>query len=128
MKGAIVQLESGELWSSDYRTMRAADGSVRFQIKNTFLPGTDILIDGKRLPLLRYRRFLFRPQVFHVGGSEVEISERRSAFGVKISFGRWSAEYDESRFMMFVSVTRAEPEFLLVLACAHELWAAQRDS
>jgi hypothetical protein len=123
--GAVIRFEGGESWASDYRTMRGADESVRFQIKNTFLPGADIVISGRRLPLLRFRGLFGRRQILRIGDSELEILEERFPMKVKISFGRWSAEYDESSFIMTVRVAKEDPELPFVLAGAHQMWMAQ---
>lgn len=122
--GATVRFDDGDVWSSDYYAMRAADGSVRFEIKNTFLSGADIVIDGARKPLLRYRGFLGRHAVLHIGPSEVRIVEERSPASVRFSLGRWSAEFDESSCAMTVDVKRDEPDFPFLLAGAHQLWAS----
>ena len=126
--GAVVRFDDGEVWLSDYRTMRAADGSVRFQITNTFLPGADILIDGTRHPLVRFRGFLGGRTILLLGETEVEVEEKRLPRKVQISFGRWSAEYAEDTFAMTVDVRREEPAFPFVLAGAHQLWAAKSGS
>jgi hypothetical protein len=122
--GALVHFDDGEVWSSDYRSVRASDGNVRFSIKNTFLPGSDIILDGKRRPLIRFRGFLGACTILHVSSSSVEVKEERSPASIHISFGRWKADYDEKSSTMNLDLTKADPDFAFALAGAHQLWIA----
>ena len=123
--GALICFEDDEVWSSDYYTVSAADGGVRFKIKNKFLFGADIVLDGVRYPLIRYRGFLGSRQVFHIRDEKLDIRVERTATRVRYSLGRWSAENDERSYTMSVDLKKEEIDLPFVLAAAHQLWVAQ---